>query len=165
MFHGRLDYFQKPPFGCRPNTKPGDHGTPNVNNCWFILLYHVWGLAWIEIHWNSIWLSAWSPMASHYTWGLWPHYTILEVCWDGLWTLSFGLSQFHGHGSWLVCEVALIGLFLEARPCELEQGSYIQQMVGCTLRAGLHHGPWSRTMEHGLFPWSNLMVQLPWSQF
>ena len=24
-----------------------------------------------------------------------------------LWTLSFGLSQFHGHGSWLVCEVAL----------------------------------------------------------
>jgi hypothetical protein len=36
----------------------------------------------------------------------WPHYMILEVCWDGLWTLSFGLSQFHGHGSWLVCEVA-----------------------------------------------------------
>ena len=33
---------------------------------------------------------------------------ILEVCWDSLWTLSFGLSQFHGHGSWLVCEVALI---------------------------------------------------------
>jgi hypothetical protein len=32
---------------------------------------------------------------------------ILEVCWDGLWTLSLGLSQFHGHGSWLVCEVAL----------------------------------------------------------
>ena len=33
---------------------------------------------------------------------------MLEVCWNGLWTLSFGLSQFHGHGSWLVCEVALI---------------------------------------------------------
>ena len=32
---------------------------------------------------------------------------ILEVCWDGLWTLSFGLSHLHGHGSWLVCEVAL----------------------------------------------------------
>jgi hypothetical protein len=32
----------------------------------------------------------------------------LEVCWDGdLWTLSLGLSQLHGHGSWLVCEVAL----------------------------------------------------------
>ena len=39
--------------------------------------------------------------------GVWPHYMILEVCWDGLWTLSFGLSQFHGHRSWLVCEVAL----------------------------------------------------------
>ena len=33
---------------------------------------------------------------------------MLEVCWDGLCTLSFGLSQFHGHGSWLVSEVALI---------------------------------------------------------
>ena len=32
---------------------------------------------------------------------------ISEVCRDGLWTLSFGLSQSHGHGSWLVCEVAL----------------------------------------------------------
>jgi hypothetical protein len=31
----------------------------------------------------------------------------LEVFWDGLWTLSFGLSQFHGHGIWLVSEVAL----------------------------------------------------------
>ena len=35
---------------------------------------------------------------------------ILEVCWDGLWSLSFGLSQFHGHGSWLVCEVVLAQL-------------------------------------------------------
>ena len=32
---------------------------------------------------------------------------ILEVSQDGLWTLYFGLSQLHGHGSWLVCEVAL----------------------------------------------------------
>jgi hypothetical protein len=39
--------------------------------------------------------------------GLWPHDTILEVCWDSLWTLSFGLSQSHGHGSWLMCEVPL----------------------------------------------------------
>ena len=39
--------------------------------------------------------------------GMWSHNMILEVWWDGLWTLSFGLSQFHGHGSWLVCEVAL----------------------------------------------------------
>ena len=42
--------------------------------------------------------------------GPWLHYVILEVPW----TLSFGLSQFHGHGSWLVCEVALrdyVGVF------------------------------------------------------
>ena len=32
---------------------------------------------------------------------------ILEVSWDGLWTLSFGLSQFHGRGSWVVCEPIL----------------------------------------------------------
>ena len=28
--------------------------------------------------------------------GPWPHYMILEVSWDNLWTSSFGLSQFHG---------------------------------------------------------------------
>ena len=28
--------------------RPGDHGTPNVHNCWFILVYHVWGPAWME---------------------------------------------------------------------------------------------------------------------
>ena len=39
--------------------------------------------------------------------GPWPQYVILEVSRSGLWTCSFGLSQFHGHGSWLVCEVAL----------------------------------------------------------
>jgi hypothetical protein len=31
--------------------------------------YHVWGPAWIEIYWNSIWLRARSHMASHCTWG------------------------------------------------------------------------------------------------
>ena len=70
MFHGRLDYFQKPPFGGRPTTKLGDHGTPNAHNCWYILFYHAWGPAWIEIHWNSIWLRARSHMTSHFTWRL-----------------------------------------------------------------------------------------------
>ena len=46
---------------------------------WFILFYHVWESTWIKIHWNSIWLRAWSHTASHYTWGSWPHYMILEV--------------------------------------------------------------------------------------
>ena len=68
-FHGHLDYSQKPPLGGKPNTKPGDRGTPNAHNRWFILFYHGWGPAWIEIHWNSIWLTAQSHMTSHYTWG------------------------------------------------------------------------------------------------
>ena len=29
----------------RPNTKLGDHGTPNVHNRWFFLFYYVWGPA------------------------------------------------------------------------------------------------------------------------
>ena len=93
---------------------------------WTILKNHLWRLAWHKIEtmalWtftnvglfyftmcedpheykfigNSIWLRARSHMTSHYM--------SLEVCWFNHWTLSFGLSQFHGHGSWLVCEVAL----------------------------------------------------------
>jgi hypothetical protein len=31
---GHLDYFQESPFGGRPNTKHGDHGTPNTHNRW-----------------------------------------------------------------------------------------------------------------------------------
>ena len=46
-------------------------------------------------------------MVTHYTRGSVTTLMNLEVCWDGLWTLSFELSQFHGHGYWLVCEVAL----------------------------------------------------------
>ena len=69
MLHGYLDYFQKSPLGDKPYRKLGDHGTPNVHNRSFILFYHVGGPAWIEIHWNSIWLGARSHMASHYTRG------------------------------------------------------------------------------------------------
>ena len=32
MFHGHLDYFQKPPLGARSITKPGDRGAPNAHN-------------------------------------------------------------------------------------------------------------------------------------
>jgi hypothetical protein len=69
MFHGFLEYFPKPPLGGRSNTKPWDYGTPNGHNRWFILFYHVWRSAWIEIHWNSIRLRARSHLTSHYTWG------------------------------------------------------------------------------------------------
>ena len=41
MLHGHLDYFQKPPLGGKPNTRPGDYGTPNAHNYWFILFHHV----------------------------------------------------------------------------------------------------------------------------
>ena len=93
MFHGHLDYFQKPLLGGRSNTKPGDHGTSNAHNRWFIVFYHVWGPAWIDIHGNSIWLRAWSHMTSHTTLeSPWPHCMTLEVSWNGLWTHSFGLS-------------------------------------------------------------------------
>jgi hypothetical protein len=46
---------------------------------------------------------------------------ICEVCWDGPWTLSFGLSQSHGHGSWLVCEVALSGGCGPASPIQAHE--------------------------------------------
>ena len=69
MLHAHLDYFQQLPFGGRPNTKPGDHGTPNAHHRWFILFYHTWGPAWTKIHWNSIWLRVQYDMPSHYTRG------------------------------------------------------------------------------------------------
>jgi hypothetical protein len=50
-------------------TKLEDYGTLNARNHCLILFYHVWGHAWIQIHWNSIWLRARSHMISHYTWG------------------------------------------------------------------------------------------------
>ena len=180
MFHGHLHYFQNPPLGGRPNTKPGDHGTPNAHNRWlfyFIMCEDPREQSFIEIAFGwgpgHIWLHATLE-------GPWPHYMILEVCcdqwsgrflgiitgwdpsvcksnrshvdilrfsfielecilynplkwlviflqsststgsfvtncwfspiigWDGLWPVSIGLSQFHGHGSWLTCEVALL---------------------------------------------------------
>ena len=97
MFHGHLDYFQKPPLGGRPTRKPGDHRTLSTHNRWFVLFYHVWGPAWIQIHWNSIWLRARSHTASHYTRR---YVTTLLDCGGVLGhplALSFGLSQYHGH--------------------------------------------------------------------
>ena len=111
MFHGHLDCFHKPLLGGMPNTKPEDHGIPNAHNRWFILLfYHVRGPAWIKSIEFAFGRGR-SHIRLHTTLeDPWPHYMILEMCWDGgLRTLSSGLSQFHGHGSWLVCEVALLG--------------------------------------------------------
>ena len=50
----------------------------------------------------------WGPVTYDFTLHLRVHdHTIWFWRWDGLWALSLGLSQYHGHGSWLVCEVAL----------------------------------------------------------
>ena len=105
-----LDYFQKPPLGHRPDTKLGNHGTPNAQNHWLILLYHAWGPTWINFHWNSIWLRARSHMTSQYTQETVTTLHDFEgVLWRPLDAFFWGLAQFyHGHGFWLVCEVALI---------------------------------------------------------
>ena len=49
--------------------------------------------------------------------GPWLQYMIVEVCWDGLWTLSFGLSLSHGHGSWLMCEVTMTPMLAYMPAC------------------------------------------------
>ncbi len=98
---------KKTPLGGRPNTKLGDHGTLNAHNHWFILFYHVWGPAWIEIHWNSIWLRVRLHMTSDYTWGTTTTLRDFGGFLGRHFDSSFGLSWCHGHGSWLVCEVAL----------------------------------------------------------
>jgi hypothetical protein len=99
--------FKKPPLGRRLNTKPGDYGITNTHNCRIILFYHMWRLAWIEVHWNNIWVRARSHVASPYTRE--PVTTLHDF--EGVLgrplDAFFGLSQYHGHGSWLVCEVAL----------------------------------------------------------
>ena len=68
MFHGHLDYFQKPPLGGTPNTKPWDHSTPNTHTHRLIQSYHVWRPAWTEVHRYGIWSRAQLHMTSHYTW-------------------------------------------------------------------------------------------------
>ena len=98
----------KPPLGGRPNTKNREtttlwmlttvdlfystmHEDPHKQK--FIEIAFGWGPGHIRLHTTLE--------------DLWPHYMSFEVGWDGLWTLSFGLSPLHGHGSWLMCEVSL----------------------------------------------------------
>ena len=72
--------------------------------------------AWIDIHWNSIWLRARLHMTSHSTQG--PVITIHDfgsVLWWPLDTFFWGLSQCHGHGSWRVCEVVVRELHMAPR--------------------------------------------------
>jgi hypothetical protein len=69
--------------------------------------YHVWGPAWLEIYWNSIWLRVQSHMTSHYTWGSMTTIHDFEgVLGQPLDTFFWALKN-SGHDSWFVCEVAL----------------------------------------------------------
>ena len=80
-FSWSLGLFSKTTSWGRPNTKPGEHGTPNAHNHWFILSYHVWGPAWtkkfieIAFDWRHghIWLHTTLEDP-------WPRYMILERC-------------------------------------------------------------------------------------
>ena len=47
--------------------KMRDHSTMNARNHWFILCYHVWRPAWIQIFWNNIWLGP-NHIWLHTTW-------------------------------------------------------------------------------------------------
>ena len=101
MFHGHLDCFQKnPSLGGRPNTEPGDHGTPNTHNCWFIRFYHVWGPARIKKLLETT--LGWGPghiyMTSNYTRGsvtaLHDFGGVLGRPWDTFfWTLTTSWSR------------------------------------------------------------------------
>ena len=124
MFHGHLEYFQKPSLGCRPNTKPGDYDTMNSHNHLFILFVMYEDPAWIEI---SIEIAF--SQGSHHTWlhttfeGMRPRYMVLEVSWGRCLDNSFKISQSHGHGSWLVNVKWPLGAILHTSqgpwPCSL----------------------------------------------
>ena len=94
--------------GYGPNTKPRDRDTPKSHNRWFMIFYHVWGPTWIEFNWNRISLRDRFHMTSHYTWGpVTILHMILEVSWDGIWTLLLGSHNLMVTALWLVYEVAL----------------------------------------------------------
>ena len=73
-----------------------------------------------------------------------------RVCWDGLWTLSFGLSQLHGHGSWLVCEVALSGVGVGRAPDTISHWKCGPQMTYQP------HGPSPTPQEWPANVWTEL---------
>ena len=145
-----------------------DSYTPNAHSRWFTLIYHVWGPAWLKTHWNSIRLRAQSHTTSHYIWGSETprlRYVISKVSWDGLWTLTIGLSQFHAHGSWLVCEVALgvVRSYCEHAIFNLfiknQQHILLVSVLGCTPNRiipsllGKIGGAWDKVTELGTPIW------------
>ena len=95
MFHGHLHQFQK-----RQNQETMALQTLTIVDVFYSIMCEspcAWTFIGIAFVWGCghIWLHT-TPE------DLWPYYMILEVSCDGLWTFSFGLSQFHGHISWLM---------------------------------------------------------------
>ena len=101
--HGRFGYYHKLPLGGRPNTQSGDYGTSKSHDHQFIIFNHMW-----RPHMSSILLKP------HLVEGLVMYIFTLHSpahdCTNDFGSVSgrpldtfFGLSQFHGHGSWFVC--------------------------------------------------------------
>ena len=112
----------------------------NAHSRCFILFYFVWGPAWIKSHWINIWLKVRSHVTSHYTWG--PVTTWHDFgcgLWDNLWTLSFRLSQSHGHGSRLVCA------YVALAPCSHHHNFLLLLPNGLILATAMFliHSYWS----------------------
>ena len=91
--------FQNPPLGdTRLGTQLGDHGTqkPHNRSIYVTTFYHERGPC---VNWNSLWQQS-VEGAITYDFitptfgGMWPHYMILEVPFDGLWTLLLGSRSF-----------------------------------------------------------------------
>ena len=103
VFHGHLDYFPKTHF-----LKVGLTQNRETMALWTLKTvdFILYILSCVRTHMNrNLFIEikyGWGP---GYIWlhtiheDPWPHYTLLKVSCDGLWTLSFGLSQFHGHNS------------------------------------------------------------------
>ena len=100
--------FEKPSLGGRSsNTKPGDHGTPNARDRFIHSI-----LSCVRTRMNRKLIEITFGWGPGHIWlhtileDLWPtHLMSLDVSRDNVWTLSFELSQFHGHGSWIVCGI------------------------------------------------------------
>jgi hypothetical protein len=106
------------------------HNIENIfsNNHWFILFSHVWGSAWIKIHWNSIWLRAMSHMASHYTWGsVTPLHDFEGVLGRPLdtffWALTISCSRLLAH-VWSGPKVPPLSFLGEGATHEINVGAY-----------------------------------------
>ena len=127
---------------------PRDHGSPNAHNRWFILFYDVWG---VRTRINRISLK-YHLVEGLVTYGFtlhlrvlegpWPQEMILKVSWDGLWTLSFGLSQCHGHGSCL-CLPACQQRVFESR--------YLHQTPPSLVTSEKEEGCWCRALSGQAF--------------